>query len=185
MKTSSKIWMGLSGVALVALGIVCICNPLETLISASWALGLFTIVSGMCTIMFWSKIRFFLPSGNLVLEGILQIILGLLFMSNKFFLALALPVAFAFWLIVEGTLLAIRSFDFKAVYFRGWWLLLLLGICAAVLGAYSLSSPVEVAGPVLSTVIGIGIILVGVVDLVILCGINKLQSRRFTWIDEQ
>lgn len=185
MRNSSKIWMGLSGAALVALGIVCICNPFETLISASWALGLFTIVSGMCTVMFWSKVRFFLPAGNLILEGVLQIILGILFMSNKFLLALALPVAFAFWLIVEGTLLAIRSFDFKAVHFRGWWILLLLGICSAVLGVRSLGSPVEIAGPVLSYTIGAGIILVGIIDLVILCGINKLQSRRFTWIDEQ
>lgn len=185
MKASSKIWMGLAGAALVALGIVCICNPLETLISASWTLGFFTIVSGISTIMFWSKIRYFLPSGNLVLEGVLQIILGIIFMSNKFFLALALPVAFAFWLIVEGTLLAIRSFDFKAVYFKGWWVLFLLGLCSAALGAYALSSPIEVAGPVLSYTIGIGIICVGIIDLLILCGINKLQSRRFTWIDEQ
>lgn len=166
--------MGLTGVALVALGIVCICNPGATMLSASLIIGILTLVSGISTLIMWSRIKFFLPTGNLLLSGILQVILGLIFLNNKLFLAAAIPVVFAFWLLVEGLILAIRSFDFKAAGFRAWWVLCVLGVAAAVLGTYCIKAPYSVGGPALSYLFGAGIIALGLVDLTALFGIKKL-----------
>lgn len=185
MKSSNKIYLGLTGTALIALGIICICNPGATLLSASTLIGLLTLLSGFTTLAAWSKVKFFLPTGNLLLSAILQIVVGLIFLGNKLFVAAALPVVFACWLLFEGIILAIRSFDFKAVHFGGWWVLFLLGVCAACLGFFSLRSPFEVGAPALSYIIGIGIILLGVIDLIALFGIKKLEKRTFSWIDEQ
>lgn len=185
MKSSSKIYLGLTGTAMIVLGVICLCNPGATLLSASTLIGVLTLLSGFTTLATWAKIKFCLPTGNLLLSAILQIIVGLIFLSNKLFVAASLPIIFACWLLVEGVILTIRSFDFKAVRFKYWWVLCLLGVCAAVLGFYSLKSPYEVGAPALSTLIGVGIILLGVIDLVALCGISKLEKRTFSWIDEQ
>ena len=42
MLPSRKIYMGITGAALVALGIICISNPLSTVISLAWILGIMT-----------------------------------------------------------------------------------------------------------------------------------------------
>lgn len=184
MKTSSKILMGVTGALLVALGIICICNPDATLLSASLLIGIFTLASGISTIVTWAKLKYFLPTGNLLLSGILQVILGLIFLNHNMFLAASLPVIFACWLIAEGIILSIRAFDFKKVYFRSWWVILILGIATAVLGILALKDPYEFAGPALSYLIGSGIILLGVMEIVALCEINKIEKCGYRWLEE-
>lgn len=184
MKTSSKILMGVTGALLVALGIICICNPDATLLSASLLIGIFTLASGISTIVTWAKLKYFLPTGNLLLSGILQVILGLIFLNHNMFLAATLPVIFACWLIAEGIILSIRAFDFKKVYFRSWWVILILGIATAVLGILALKDPYEFAGPALSYLIGSGIILLGVMEIIALCEINKIEKCGYRWLAE-
>lgn len=176
MKSSNKIYLGLTGVLLIITGIICICNPDATLLSVSTLIGLMTLISGFTTLATWSKVRFILPTGNLLLSAILQIIMGLILLNHKLLVAGSLPIIFAFWLLVEGIILALRSFDFKKVHFSAWWVLFLLGTGAAVLGVFCLKSPFEVGVPALSYIIGAGIITLGVVDLVALWGVNKLEK---------
>lgn len=168
--------MGLTGALLIALGIVCICNPDATLMSLSIVIGIMTLVSGISTMVMWGKMRRYLPTGNMFLSGLLQIILGLIFLNHTFFLAISLPLVFACWIFIEGVILAIRSFDFKQVHFSGWWVILVFGILSALLGFYALTQPFVVSATLLSCVLGTGIILAGIVEFVALFGINKLES---------
>lgn len=46
MKTSSKIWLAVAGVLLVALGVLCICKPAATLFATAWLIGLGVITMG-------------------------------------------------------------------------------------------------------------------------------------------
>ena len=46
MKTSTKIWMCLAGVALVALGVMCILCPGTPLLSLAWVSGLMFFLGG-------------------------------------------------------------------------------------------------------------------------------------------
>lgn len=181
---STKFFIGITGTALVILGVLCICNSEATLLSMSALIGILTLFSGFTTLATWSKLKFCLPTGNLLLSAILQIIVGIIFLGNKLFLALSLPIIFACWLLVEGIILTIRSFDFKAVHFRLWWVLCLLGNCATILGIYSLRSPFDFGAAAFSAFVGTGIIILGLVDLVALFGLNKLQSRTFNWIQK-
>lgn len=176
MLKSNKIYLGLTGAALIVLGVICLCNPDATLLSTAIMIGVLTLLSGFTTLATWAKLRYVLPTGNLLLSSILQIIVGMIFLSHNLFVAAILPVVFACWLLVEGIILAIRSFDFKAVHFSGWWVLCLMGVCAAILGFFSLRQPFEVGAPALCYIIGAGIILLGVIDLIALFGINKLEK---------
>lgn len=176
MKKSTKIWIGLTGVLLVALGIICICNPLETLLASAWIIGLMTLFSGVATLIFTLKTQLFLPnSGTRMLSAILQIVLGLFFLANKWALTASLPVVFSVWVMVEGVILMVDSFDYKKVGFGGWWCICLTGAVAAVLGCLGLRYPLD-AGKTLSLLIGLSVIFSGIAHFVALAGISKIEK---------
>ena len=176
MKTSTKVLFAITGVLLVALGIVCICNPGATVISLALTIGIMTLASGISTIINWARLKYFLPTGNLLLSGILQVIIGLLFINYNLVVAAALPFVFSCWICAEGIILAIRSFDFKKFYFKSWWVLLILGIITAAIGICCLINPIEIGGSVMTYFIGAAIIMMGVIDLVALIEFNKIEK---------
>ena len=176
MRTSTKIWLCIAGVLLVALGITCICHPADTLLAAAWLIGCFTLFAGISKLFFTFRTQAFLPnSGSRMLSALLDIIIGVIFLANNLFVAFSLPVVFAIWLLVEGLITAVNSFDYKRVGFPYWWCLLLLGIAGAVLGFVGLREPSVTAGA-LSTLIGIGVIALGVAYLLALIGIKHFEK---------
>ena len=177
MITSRKIYMGITGAALVALGIICIAKPIATVISLAWILGILTLASGISTLLNWINLRRDFPqSGSIFLSSMLQILLGIIFLRHDLALATILPLSFAFFLIIEGINLAIRSFDYRNVGFRMWWVNLLMGIAATVLGFLSIRTP-GVAGASLSSFVGIGFIIVGVVYFVALFAVHRFERK--------
>ena len=177
MKTSSKIWMCLTGVALVALGVLCIMYPGNTLLSLSWVFGCLFFLGGCTQMATWAATRGFMPlSGLAFLSALLQIILGLIMVFNPAPLMVALPFIFAFWLLFEGVNLAISSFDFKRVGFRRWWLVCCFGALAACFGVYCLVNP-NVSIETIAWVVGLGIILDGIGYFVKVAVVNKVEKR--------
>ena len=177
MGKSSKIWLGISGILLVALGIMCVCRPAATLFATAWMIGCLTLLSGITKMIFTFRTQKFLPnSASRMLSAILDIIIGIIFLCNNFFVAATLPVVFVIWIIVESVFVAIHSFDFKKVGFPYWWALLLFGIAGVVLGVLGLRNP-DVSAVTLSTLIGIAILLIGVGYLLALCGINRFEKN--------
>ena len=190
MRTSSKIWLAVAGVLLVILGVVCITKPAATLFTTAWLIGLFTLITGISKLMFTFRTQAFLPnSGTRALSAILEILIGIIFLSNHIFLGFSLPVIFAMWVLMESVIIAVNSFDYKRVGFPGWFVILMLGLCGIVLGVLGLKNP-EVTATTLSTLIGLGIIAMGASYLCALLGINKFEKkvdgfRREIGIDEQ
>ncbi len=176
MEKSSKIWLGISGVLLVALGIMCICEPAATLFATAWTIGCFTLMAGIFKLIFTFKTQKFLPnSASRVLSAIFEIIIGIIFLCNNLFVAATLPVIFVIWVMVESIFVAIHSFDYKKFGFPYWWALLLIGIVGVVLGVLGLRNP-DVSAVTLSTLIGIAILLIGAGYLVALFGINRFEK---------
>ena len=174
IKTSTKILLAVAGILLIVLGIVCIANPAATLFSTAWMIGCLTLVSGIAELIFTFKTQAFLPnSGTRMLSSILQILLGIIFLGHNLFVTISLPIIFASWILIEGIILAVQSFDYKQLGFSAWWSVLLLGIAGAVLGFLGLKNP-DVAGTALSWIIGLGIISAGVAYLLALFGMNRV-----------
>lgn len=177
MKTSSKICLAIAGALLVALGIICICKPAATLFATAWLIGFFTLAAGIAKLVFSFRTQMFLPnSGSRMLSAILEIILGIIFICNNVFLAISLPVIFAMWVLIEGVIIAVNSFDYKRVGFPGWWGILMLGLVGAWLGVMGLRNP-DVTTATLSALIGLGVISMGAAYLFALLGINKFERR--------
>ena len=177
MKTSTKIWLCIAGLLLIILGVVCIAKPDITLVSAAWTLGCLTLIAGMAKMVFTLKTQAFLPnSGTRMLSALLDIFFGCFFLFNILGTAISLPVVFAIWVMVEGIVIAVQSFDYKTVGFPQWWVLLILGICGAVLGFFGLRN-LDVTAGVLSTIIGLGIIANGLAYILAVVGINRFEKE--------
>ena len=177
MEKSTKIWLFISGVLLIALGILCIARPAATLFATAWLIGCFTLFSGISRLVFTFRTERFLPnSGTRLLSALLQILLGVLFLCNNLFVAISIPIVFAMWVFIEGIIIFIQSFDFKKVGFSSWWTLMLLGIAIAALGVLGLYY-LEATGNIVAILIGVGIIAMGIAYLVAFSGIHKFDKE--------
>ena len=177
MEKSTKIWLVISGVLLVALGIMCIANPEATLFATAWLIGCFTLLSGISRLVFTFRTERFMPnSGTRVLTGVFDVLFGIFMLCNNVFVAVSLPLIFAIWLIVEGIILAVQSFDYKKADFQGWWGLLLMGIAVIVLGFFAMKN-LEVTGMTMSIMFGCAVTLLGIAYIVAFFGINKFQRK--------
>jgi len=177
MKKSSKILLTIAGILLLILGVICLFKPVETLFASAWLIGLITLISGLMMLLFTFRTQMFLPnSGTRMLSGLLQMFLGIFFLSHNVSLTAALPYVFAIWVVVEGITLFIESFDFKRFGFSFWWCIMLLGLAAAVLGFFGLSNPAA-AGRTLTVLIGLGIIANAICYLIALAGLDKLVTK--------
>lgn len=176
MKKSSKIWLGITGVLLIATGVICFINPEATLLSMAILIGCFTLAAGISRLLFTFRTQSFLPnSGTRMLSALLQILIGIIFLCNSIWLAISLPVIFAIWVTIEGIILFIQSFDYKKYGFTYWWAIMLLGIAGAALGILGLYH-LDASGITLTWLFGLSLVLLGVAYIVALVGINRFEN---------
>ena len=177
MKKSTKVWLAIIGILLIALGVYCLCKPASTLFSTAILIGILTLVTGIAKIVFTFKTQTFMPnSGTRMLSGLFLVILGIIFLVQKVFLTISLPVVFTLWVLVEGVIIAVQSFDYKKSGFKYWWVIFVLGIVGAISGVLGLRDP-NVSAITLSILIGIGIIILGAAHLVALCGVKQIENQ--------
>ena len=177
MKTSTKIWLCVAGVLLVILGILCIAKPDITLVSAAWVLGCLTLFAGCAKLIFTLRTQAFMPnSGTRMLSALLDIFFGCFFLFNLLGTAVSLPVVFTIWVMIQGIVIAVQSFDYKKVGFPYWWALLILGAVGAVLGFFGLRN-LDIAAVTLSTLIGIAIIANGLAYICAVAGVIHFEKK--------
>ena len=167
----------MAGVALVALGVLCIINPGATLLSLAWVIALLFFLGGCAQMGFWAKARVVMPNSGLVFfSALLQILLGIMMLCIPEPTMIALPFIFAFWLLYEGINMAFVSLDIKTVGFRKWWILCCIGVIAAAFGVCCLVYP-NVSAETIAWLVGLGIIIDGVGYWVRVALINKVEKR--------
>ena len=176
MKKSTKIWLCIAGILLVALGVYFLINPNITLVSAAYVLGFLTLFTGISKLVFTFKTQAFMPnSGTRMLMGLLDVFFGCFFLFNLLGTAASLPFVFALWVIIEGVGIIVASFDYKKVGFPYWWALMLLGIVGVVLGILGLMN-MDITAVTLSVLISIAVILFGVAHILAVAGVNRFEK---------
>lgn len=178
MKTSSKIWMCLGGIALVVLGVLCILYPGNTIVSLAWAFGLMLIVSGCSTFGAWATLRHINPFNGLTfLAALVQVILGCVLIINPAPLAVAMPFIFAFWVLYEGIGLVVDSFNYKRLGWNKWWVLCLLAVLVICAGCYGLFCNPVASAKTIAWLVGLGIIADGIGYWVKVAAVNRMEKK--------
>jgi len=177
MRKSIKIFIAVTGILFIILGLICVFSPATALVSLAWLLGIITLLSGISELVTVLNAQQFIPnSGTRVLSSIFQIVIGCILLSNKLLVSASLVVIFAVWVLVEGIVVAVKAFDYKQVEYKFWWCILILGVCGAVLGFLGLIHPVA-AGKTLTVLVGLGVISEGISYLVTLGGIKRFEKK--------
>jgi uncharacterized membrane protein HdeD (DUF308 family) len=177
MKTGKKIWLCITGILLIILGVYFIIRPDVTLVSAAYVLGFLTLFTGIFKLVFTLRTQAFMPnSGTRMLSALLDILFGCFFLFNLLGTAASLPFVFAIWVIIEGISVIVASFEYKKVGFTYWWALLLLGIVGVVLGILGLKN-MAVTAVTLSTLISISVILFGLAHILAVAGVSRFEKN--------
>ena len=172
-----NIYLLITALLLIALGVVCILNPGASFASAAWIMGLFILASGVSSLIFGLRAQAFLPNaGSTTLLAIFQIIVGLMLATNILVSQVALIAVFSMWVLFEGVSLAVLSIDYKKGGYDRWWLMLLLGVCSIIRGFLALREP-EYTGTFLGILLGLGILANGVVRIVAFFGLKRIENR--------
>ncbi len=171
-----EILLACAGTMLVALGVVCVLHPVETLSAIAWLIGLLMFCSGAFSLVFSLRAQQLIGNaGTMTVRSLLMIILGGVVLCNNTASVALIPLVCACWVIFDGLSLTVQSFDFKKMKFPHWWAILVLGIGGVVLGCCALRDPAE-TGKVISILIGIAIILEGLNRFVMLAGVCRVHK---------
>ena len=172
-----NIYLIITALLLIVLGVVCIFNPGASFASAAWLMGLVILVSGVSSLIFGLRAQAFLPNaGSTTLLAVFQIIVGLMLASNILVSEVSLIVVFSMWVIFEGVSLSVLSIDYRKGGYDRWWLMLILGVCSIVLGFLALREP-ETTGAFLGVLIGLGILANGIIRIVAFFGLRRINKR--------
>jgi uncharacterized membrane protein HdeD (DUF308 family) len=124
-------WFLLLGIALIVLGVVALAYPLLSTVAAVTVLGIMLILGGATEIVgaFWSRrwSGFFL----MLFSGILELVVGLLFVGRPVEASLSLTLLLAAFLMVSGVFHMVGAFHVK---YTSWIWPFLGGVIDLLLG---------------------------------------------------
>ena len=172
-----NLYLIVTALLLIVLGVICILNPGESFVAMASIIGLLILLTGVFGLLFGLKAQKYLPNaGSTTLLAMFQIVVGVLFVCNGLIAAESLVVVFAIWVMFEGISLAVLSFDYKRAGYDRWWLMALLGLCSLILGFFALRKPAGV-GTIFGVLLGVGIFANGIERIVAITALKRIQNR--------
>ncbi len=116
-------------------------------------------------------------------------LLGLVFVGRGIFVHISLTALLLVWILIEGVIIVIQSYDFKKAGYHWWYLISGLGYGIAILGVIllvltlggsllsliGLHNP-EVSDKILAVLSGIAIIFIGGAFALATAGFKKIAA---------
>lgn len=153
-----SVWHLLAGVLMIGLGIYIWFNPMDSLLALALYLGVVFIILGGGYIMS----SFTYESGWYMFLGILDILVGVIFVANLGLTAVSLPIIFAFWCLVVGAVQLVSSYQYR--HTKLMWSLLISGIIGVVFGYLILMYP-ALGTITITALMGAYVVLYGIVEI--------------------
>ena len=164
--TSKKHWWvhTLKGILFIILGCIALYYPEDALLTVGLYIGYFMLISGVFYLfaLFSNKNQEHTKSWYLI-EGLLDVILGLLIVSSPTFTLEILPYFVGFWIIFLGISQISLPFSLGKGFsgIKIWFFI--LGIISLIFGFMIINSPL-ISGIELTTMLGIFFIAYGIVQ---------------------
>lgn len=129
-KTKVSIWSLIIGIIFVVLGLGVLTVPLETLIGMGIYLGAAFFVGGILRLVEFFSVR---SSVGLLILGLLDLGIGILFLSDIGSAVATLPLMLGFWVLFSGITRVAFSFQLKDLNVSGWGWSMAFGIIGILL----------------------------------------------------
>ena len=151
----------ITGIILIILGVLTFRYPLEAILSAGFVIGIGLMVSGL---NYFSAFYFF-GLRRFILMGAMDFVIGLFMAVQPGASALVIPLVMGLWLASTGISRVGLSLWLGGAEVRGWWWMLLDGICLILLAGLVCVSPLISTLSVMLILAGV-LIVSGVLSLV-------------------
>lgn len=157
-------WLVVS-ILLVLTGVAAALNPVETLLSILWVIGLILIVNAVYSFITYAQVRKMdFKAGWVLMDGSVTALLGILLLFRGWTSAVILIYIFSIWIVISGIIKIVQAFDFKKMDLSWGWLFG-VGIVSVLFGILALFQPI-IAAVTISVIIGLFLIIYGVVSIV-------------------
>jgi uncharacterized membrane protein HdeD (DUF308 family) len=169
MKTLQKIWWIslLRGIILVLLAFFVFRHPVNALIGVALYIGISLLITGIFQTGASIASRDTIPNWGWVLAGgLIDILFGFVLLSNPALTAASLPFVVGFWIIVSGIMSFSDAFQSKKEGNSLWGLSMLGGVLSVFIG-YFIMSNILVGALAITTWMGIGFAIAGIVNIAI------------------
>lgn len=130
-------WHLFTGILMMLLGIFMCFNPTETLVAVALYLGIVFVVVGAAYFM----ASFSVKSGWYLAIGILDIIVGVIMISNLGLSVATLPIIFAVWCLAAGAVQMMVAYQYRKAGQPSNWLCV-SGVLGVIFGILLLAYPI-------------------------------------------
>lgn len=173
MKTETKVLFAFSGILMIICGVIALKNPAVTIHTISLMAGVLTLASGIATLIAYFKYLKALPgSGSYLFSGIIDILLGIIFLVDKIMAIGVISMIFAIWILIIGI-----NFSSIAIKLRKiekpivWILILIFGILGILTGISLIVNPFKAILTV-SMLVGITFLVRGIQHIILIFRMN-------------
>lgn len=169
MNFLNKLWWVtlLRGIILVLLAFFVFRHPVNALIGVAIYIGISLLVTGLIQTGVSIGFRNTFPNWGWILAGgLIDIVFGFALLSNPALTASTLPFVVGFWIIISGIMSFADAFQSRKEG-NSLWGLGMLGGALSVLIGYFIMSNLLVGALAITTWMGIGFAIAGVVNIVI------------------
>jgi len=179
IRTDIKNWWALLilGILFIGMGIFVFVHPLESYLTLAVFFAVTMLVSGI--FQFW-----FAVSNRNEIEGwgwqlalsIMEIIIGVILMSNMGLTMVILPFYVGFWLLFRSFALIGFSFEMKSYKINDWGYYLALGILLVLLSWFIILNPLF-GGLTIVTWTAVALIVAGITQIMLSLRLKKVDKR--------
>ena len=136
METIFKRWwlLLLNGILFLILGVVSLAYPVTALFSVAVYIGVVALVAGIGSIVVALSNMRIRGWGWRLLEGVIDVIFGLLMLGSPLLSAAMIPVLIGIWVFVRGLMYVADSLAWRRRGSGDWSRYLIVGILLLVLG---------------------------------------------------
>lgn len=156
-----NIWTLIFGILMILGGIYALFNPLSALIAVALYLGIIFIAMGIGYLSTYRMVK----SGSILALGIIDILVGILFVMNLGITAATLPFILALWALFAGIIQIMLSIQFKNENIPTWSWRMGTGILGIVFGLLMLIYPM-LGALAITALIGASLIIFGAFEVV-------------------
>lgn len=156
---NSSLWRLGIGVIMILLGLYVWFNPVTSLVALALYIGIAFIIVGAGYIVS----SFSYESGWELLVGLLDVLVGIVLVSNLGITTASLPVILAIWCLAVGVIQIVTSWRRGRAGFNWGWNLI-IGILSILFAFLILSYP-AIGALTITTVIGLYLVLYGVFSI--------------------